>query len=51
MERCLKLEFDSLEATSTWAVTPLPSYKHAIGCKCMFKVKYKLDRTIERYKA
>lgn len=43
-------EIAALEGNNTWTLTPLPIGKHSIGCKWVFKVKYKADGTIERYK-
>jgi hypothetical protein len=47
----MKAEIKALEENNTWVVTDLPSDKHPIGCKWVYKVKYKSDGTIERYKA
>ena len=44
-------EIAALEATNTWTLTFLPPSKKPIGCKWVFKVKYKLDGFIERYRA
>ena len=32
-------------------MTPLPADKKSIGCKWVYKIKYKADGFIERYKA
>lgn len=32
-------------------MTPLPASKKPIGCKWVYKIKYKADGSIERYKA
>jgi hypothetical protein len=47
----MKAEIKALEENNTWVVTDLPFDKHPIGCKWVYKVKYKSDGTIERYKA
>lgn len=47
----MKLELDALQSNNTWTITPLPPHIHAIGCKWVFKVKYKFDGSIKRYKA
>ena len=39
------------EANNTWTLTPLPVGKKPIGCKWVYKIKYKADDSIERYKA
>ena len=44
-------ELDAMQQNQTWSVIPLPPSKHSIGCKWVYKVKYKSDRSIERYKA
>ena len=41
----------ALEANNTWTLTPLPTNKKPIGCKWVYKIKYKSDGSIERYKA
>lgn len=47
----MNLELDALVSTSTWEICSLPDGKHAIGCKWVYKIKYKSDGSIERYKA
>ena len=44
-------EIKALEANNTWSLQPLPPGKRAIGCKWVYKVKYKADGTMERFKA
>lgn len=44
-------ELLALESTHTWDIVSLPSDKHAIGCKWVYKVKLNADETLERYKA
>ena len=44
-------EIAALEANNTWTITHLPHNKHPIGCKWVYKIKYKADGSIERYKA
>lgn len=46
-----KTEIAALEAKNTWAIVPLPPEKKIVGCKWLFKVKYKSDGSVERYKA
>ena len=36
-------KINALESNNTWTLTPLPPHKRAIGCKWVYKVKYKAD--------
>ncbi|KAK4410243.1 hypothetical protein Sango_0097300 [Sesamum angolense] len=44
-------ELQVLEKNHTWTLTPLPLDKKAIGCKWVYKIKLKVDESIEQYKA
>lgn len=44
-------ELDAMGSNKTWSDTSLPSGKHSIGCRWIYKIKYKSNGTIERYKA
>ena len=44
-------EIAALEQNHSWVLTNLPSHKVPIGYKWVLKIKYKADRSIERYKA
>ena len=46
----MKAEIKALEVNDTWVLIDLPSDKHPIGCKWVYKVKYKSDGIIEMYK-
>lgn len=45
-QKVMDAEITTLEY-HTWTLTPLPSNKKAIGCKWVYKVKYKLERDIK----
>lgn len=47
----MKKEIQALEENNTWEIVSLPQGKKAIGCKWVFKIKYKSNGEIERYKA
>jgi hypothetical protein len=47
----MQAEISALEQNNTWVLTDLPSDKHTIGCKWVFKIKHRADGSIERYKA
>lgn len=44
-------ELEALSRNQTWVITPLPSGKHPIGCKWVYRVKTNSDGSISRYKA
>lgn len=44
-------EIEALDLNKTWSIVQLPTGKHSIGCRWMYKIKYKLDGSIEIYKA
>ncbi|KAJ0567388.1 putative RNA-directed DNA polymerase [Helianthus annuus] len=44
-------ELSALHESNTWSVVELPKGRKPIGCKWVFKVKYKSNGEVERYKA
>ena len=44
-------ELDALHKTHTWDMTTLPPSKSAIGCKWVYKIKTRVDGSVEHYKA
>jgi len=47
----MQREIQALQDNGTWEISDLPPNKKALGCKWVFKIKYKSDGTVERYKA
>ncbi|GKC41567.1 ribonuclease H-like domain-containing protein [Tanacetum coccineum] len=44
-------EIEALNRNETWEITELPPGRKPIGCKWIYKAKYKSNGDIERYKA
>lgn len=44
-------EMEALNRNGTWKITELPSNRKPIGCKWVYKVKYKSNGEVERFKA
>lgn len=44
-------ELAALAANRTWSLQPLPPGKKPVGCKWVYKIKFRSDGSIERYKA
>lgn len=47
----MNLELQALEEKNTWDITTLPQGEKSIGCKWLYKTKFREDGTIERFKA
>ncbi|KAL0285816.1 UNVERIFIED_CONTAM: Retrovirus-related Pol polyprotein from transposon RE1 [Sesamum angustifolium] len=47
----MQQELDALKANGTWSLQPLPPRKKSIGCKWIFKTKFRSNGIVERYKA
>ncbi|KAJ0510136.1 putative RNA-directed DNA polymerase [Helianthus annuus] len=44
-------EMEALNRNNTWVVVDLPKGRKPIGCKWVYKIKYKANGEVERYKA
>ena len=47
----MNFEIEALQSNGTWKVVPLPPGKKAIGFKWVFKINYKANGAIERFKS
>ncbi|KAJ0575491.1 putative RNA-directed DNA polymerase [Helianthus annuus] len=47
----MNLEMEALMRNQTWELVDLPSGRKPIGCKWVYRVKYKANGEVERYKA
>lgn len=47
----MKREIQALEENGTWTIENLPEGKRATDSKWVYKVKYKPNGDVERYKA
>ena len=47
----MQSEVGALVENRTWDITKLPPGKKAIGCKWIYKLKFRADGSLERYKA
>jgi len=50
-QKAMDKKLSALQLNQTWTLTQLPTGKKPIGCKWVYKIKYKPDGNVERYKA
>ena len=43
-------EYDSIMKNKTWELTEFPKDKNLIGCKWIYKPKFKVDGSIDKHK-
>ena len=49
--KAMAAELQAMEDNNTWSIVPLPPNKNAIGCKWVYKLKFRSDGSLERHKA
>ncbi|CAN1852203.1 Retrovirus-related Pol polyprotein from transposon TNT 1-94 [Linum perenne] len=47
----MKDELAAMEENHTWDLVPLPEGKRTVGCRWVYRIKYRSDGTVERHKA
>jgi hypothetical protein len=47
----MQQEYEALIKNGTWTLCPKPPHQHLIHNKWVYKIKRKLDSTIDRFKA
>lgn len=47
----MHVELQALASNATWSIVDLPYGKVPICCRWIYKIRYKANGTIERYKA
>jgi hypothetical protein len=50
-QQAMNEELKALTDNHTWSVVPLPTGKQAVGCRWIFKTKFKSDGSVDRHKA
>ena len=50
-EQAMEAELQSLKKNHTWTLSDIPTGKKPISCKWVYKVKYKANGTLDKYKA
>ena len=49
-EKAMVVEHEGLMKKQTWDIIALPLGKRLIGCKWVYKVRYKENDTLDKYK-
>ncbi|KAK2406745.1 putative mitochondrial protein [Trifolium repens] len=49
--QAMNLELEALTKTGTWKIVDLPPNVNPIGCRWVYRIKFKSDGNVDRYKA
>lgn len=47
----MNVKLQVLEINGTWSILSLPPGKHPVGCKWVYKIKFRADGTVKQHKA
>lgn len=47
----MKAEYEALIRNKTWELVPKTSHQNVVGCKWIFRIKYKVNGELDKYKA
>lgn len=47
----MKIEFNALKKNSTWTLVPASPHMNIVGCKWVFRTKYKVNGTLDKHEA
>lgn len=50
-QKAIEFELDSLKKNKTWTITMLPNNNKLMGWKWLFKIKLKVDGSVDKYNA
>jgi hypothetical protein len=51
LQQAMHKELKALTENHTWSIVSLPAGKEVVGCRWIFKTKFKSDGTVDRHKA
>lgn len=50
-QQAMQTKYEALMRNNTWSIVSCPTNVNVVGCKWIYRIKKRADRTIEHYKA